>query len=138
MPSRNDVVTEARKWLGTPWVHQGRARAGIDCAGLLIVTMQGLGLPVEDMHGYRRSPDGRAFREHIMRQTDLALTPQPGTIALFREAQFPTHTGFFAIRDGKLTLIHAYMPAGKVVEEIYDHEWPERLVAMRDIRGLED
>jgi hypothetical protein len=33
---------------------------------------------------------------------------------MFREARFPTHTGIFAERDGQLTLIHAYMPYGRV------------------------
>jgi len=136
---KQDIITEARKWLGTRWVHQGRNSAGIDCAGLLICVMRDLGLPVEDMQGYRRSPDGETFRQHIHSQTDFQAYPTPGAIGLFREARFPTHTGFFAINDdGMLTLIHAYAPVGKVVEEPFMHHWPSQLVSVRSIRGLAD
>lgn len=36
MPSRADIVTEARTWIGTPYRHQAsRKDAGADCLGLL-------------------------------------------------------------------------------------------------------
>ena len=32
-----DVVAEARRWLGTPWRHQARLRGvGVDCGGLVV------------------------------------------------------------------------------------------------------
>lgn len=136
--NREAVIEEARKWIGTRWVHQGRSSAGVDCAGLLICVLSDLGLPVEDMQGYRRSPDGLLFREHIFRQTTPEIEPAFGSIGLFRESRLPTHTGFFGEQDGKLTLIHAYATAGKVIEEVYDHEWPGLLVGVRGIIGLTD
>lgn len=138
LTTREDVIAEARKWIGTRWVHQGRSEAGIDCAGLLIMIGQALDLPSEDMLGYRRSPDGRTFQAHIFGQTLPASTPEPGCIGLFRETRFPTHTGIFAEQAGQLTLIHAYMPYRKVVEEPFIHEWPSQLVAVRNFIGLID
>lgn len=138
MLTRQIIVDEARKWIDTRWVHQGRSPAGIDCAGLLVCVLSDLGLPVEDMAGYRRSPEGFRFREHIFNQTEYAAEPAPGHIALFRESRLPTHTGFFGERDGKLTLIHAYAPVGKVIEEVFDHDWPKLLVAVRRVVGVED
>lgn len=137
-PTRQDVIEEARKWLETRWVHQGRNEGGIDCAGLLILVGSALGLQAEDMYGYKRSPDGRTFQEHIFRQTVHENSPRPGSIGLFRESRFPTHCGIFAEQDGQLTLIHAYMPARKVIEEPFIHEWPDQLVAVRSFIGLID
>lgn len=98
-----------------------------------------LGFPAEDMLGYRRSPDGILFRQHIFSQTVYESEPRPGSIGLFREARFPTHTGIFATdKDGRLTLIHAYMPYGRVMEEPFIHEWPTQLVGVRNYIGLID
>jgi cell wall-associated NlpC family hydrolase len=136
--SRDEVVAEARKWIGTRWVHQGRSEQGIDCAGLLIMVGNALGLPAEDLQGYRRSPDGKTFQQHIIKQTTFEPQPRPGSLGMFREARFPTHTGIFAERDGQLTLIHAYMPYGRVLEEPFIHEWPTQLVAVRNFIGVID
>lgn len=138
MISREEVIAEARKWLDTRWVHQGRTAHGVDCAGLVVLVGQALGLPAEDLQGYKRSPDGVLFRQHIFNQTTFEPQPRPGSIAMFREARFPTHTGIFAEQDGRLTLIHAYAPYGKVVEEPFIYEWPEKLVAVRNYIGLID
>jgi cell wall-associated NlpC family hydrolase len=137
--NREDVIAEARKWIGTRWVHQGRSPQGVDCAGMVVLVGQALGLPTEDMLGYRRSPDGVLFRQHIFKQTTFEAQPRPGSIGLFREAKFPTHTGIFALDpEGRLTLIHAYLPHGKVMEEQFTHEWPGKLVAVRNFIGLAD
>lgn len=136
--SRQNVIAEARKWLDTRWHHLGRSEHGVDCAGMVILVGQALGLPAEDLQGYRRSPDGILFRQHIFKQTTFEPQPRPGSIAMFRESKFPTHTGIFAERDGQLTLIHAYMPYGKVVEEPFIHEWPKKLVAVRNYIGVID
>jgi hypothetical protein len=134
--SRQQVVDEARKWLGTRWVHQGRSSSGIDCAGLLIRVMGDLGLPVRDMTGYRRTPDAMTFLNHIRDQTDLAEIIKPGSIALFRQSAFPCHTGFFTEKHGILHIIHSYIGVTKVIEEPFAHQWPDQLVEARDIIGI--
>lgn len=138
--NREDVIAEARKWIGTRWVHQGRSELGVDCAGLVIMVGTALGLPAEDLQGYRRSPDGVLFRQHIFKQTTFEAQPRPGSIGMFRETRFPTHTGIFAIEEetGRLSLIHAYMPYGRVMEEPFIHDWPRKLVAVRNFIGLND
>ncbi|ARK07422.1 NlpC/P60 family protein [Sphingobium phage Lacusarx] len=135
-PNADDVVAEARKWLGTRWVHQGRNEFGIDCAGLLVKVHEGLGLPVEDETNYRRTPTQTRFLEHIRNQTDYIDAPEPGAIAVFREQTFPCHTGFFAMKNGVLTIIHSYIVAKQVVEETFMHDWPRRLVEARRLRGV--
>lgn len=135
-PNTDDVIAEARKWIGTRWVHQGRNEFGIDCAGLLVKVHEGLSLPVIDETNYRRTPTATRFLEHIRSQTDLVAVPEPGAIAVFRELSFPCHTGFFAIQNGVLTIIHSYIVAKKVVEEPFAHDWPGALVETRRLRGV--
>lgn len=137
MPTSNDVVEAARAYLETRWVHQGRSKAGVDCAGLLIRVHMDLGLPVDDMKGYARTPDGRTFLEHIRRQTTIATEPLPGTICVFKETLFPCHVGFFTEKHGVVHIIHSYAPAKKVVEEPYDHHWPHLLAEKRALIGIE-
>lgn len=106
---------------------------------MVILVGQALGLPAADLQGYRRAPDGVIFREHIFNQTTFEPQPRPGSIALFREARFPTHTGIFGMdAEGRLTIIHAYMPYGKVVEELFINNWPGKLVAVRNFIGVAD
>lgn len=135
-PTLDDVVAEARKWIGTKWVHQGRSNAGIDCAGLLIRVGNELGLDVKDMQGYKRSPEGHRFLDHIRGQTDLVRTAEPGRIAIFRQSYFPCHVGIFTECHGELHIVHSYMNLGKVMEEQFAHQWPKLLVEIRTYRGL--
>jgi hypothetical protein len=85
--NREDVIAEARKWIGTRWVHQGRSQMGVDCAGLVVLVGQSARFAREDMLGYRRSPDGVLFRQHIFKQTTFEPQPRAGSIGLFREAR---------------------------------------------------
>lgn len=138
LPNRADVITVARDWLDVRWLHQGRNRAGIDCAGLLIQIHIALNLPVEDKTGYKRTPNAVDFLNHIRRQTTFCPIPQMGSIAVFRQNVMPCHTGIFAEKDGVLTIIHADAAQGKVVEEPFIHDWPQLLVEARNFNGLSD
>ena len=56
---REEIVAEARKWIGTPFRHQGRIRGrGVDCVGLPLCVMRDLGIAdwTEDFRVYPRRP----------------------------------------------------------------------------------
>lgn len=121
MPERAAVVAEARRWLGTPWVHQHRALgAGVDCAGLVIGVARALGLvpPQFDCTGYGRNPDGTMLAlcdAHMrrIRRADL----QPGDVLVMAIEHEPQHMGIVGdYRHGGLSLIHAASKARRVVE----------------------
>ena len=131
-----DVVTEARSWIGTRWIHQGRSREGTDCFGLIVVTCREIGLPVEDVEGYRRTPNPEMFISHAHKIFDPADAPAPGMVAIFKQARYPCHLGWFAERDGKLTVIHSFAGFRQVVEEPFDYHWPALLVETRKIKGV--
>jgi hypothetical protein len=113
---------------------------GIDCAGLVIKVHHMLGLPCEDMQGYRRTPNANMFLEHIRRQSSPARQPQPGSLGIFRQDRFACHVGIFGWHPqwDCLSLIHAHAAHKMVVEEPFTRDWFFHLVECRDIIGLRD
>lgn len=136
MPSSDDLIAVARSYLGVKWRHQGRNRMGVDCVGLVLCSLAELGIPAPDMKGYRRTPDP-IFVEHIRNNSLPADAPIPGTLGIFRDGTQPCHVGIFATMHGQTSLIHAYAGTGIVMEEVFIHDWPKKLVEIRAFVGLE-
>ena len=138
--NRNEIVEEARKWLETPWVHQGRSAAGVDCAGLIIKVAEAIGHPAPDMKGYFRRPDGAKFLKHL--RSNLVLgdydNPKPGSIGVFRQNQFPCHVAIFSIKHDRLSIIHSHATRRRVLEEVFDHEWPIQLMQVLEFHEVEN
>ena len=131
-----DIVTEARKHLGTPFVHQGRLPGkALDCAGLVVVVAQALGIEIADTKGYGRSPNG-ALEAVIAAQTEVTQVPiaerQAGDILTMRFAREMQHV---AICAGE-TVIHSYEAVGKVCEHALDEMWAKRIVRVYRFKGL--
>jgi cell wall-associated NlpC family hydrolase len=118
---RDQIVAEARSWLGTPWVHQHRTKGvATDCAGLVIGVARALGLvpPDFDVNGYGRQPDGSLLGvcDRFMRRTSWAEA-QPGDVLVVAISGDPQHMGILVpYRHGGLALVHAASNAGEVIE----------------------
>lgn len=136
MPNNNDFIESARSYMGVKWRHQGRNRMGVDCVGLVICALADIGVEVPDMQGYRRSPDP-IFVEHIRNNSAAAIGPVPGTLGIFRDGTQPCHVGIFGTLHGQVSLIHAYTGTGKVMEEVFMHDWPNKLVETRALLGID-
>lgn len=123
------LIAEARRWLGTPFRHQGRTAGGIDCVGLLIVIARGLGLPHHDVTGYTRRATGMGFLEHFHAHlTEIVPTDaRPGDVLVFVETSYPCHTGLMTRHRGAVHLIHAHALRGRVLEEPMAGEWAGKL-----------
>lgn len=88
------------------------------------------------MQGYRRSPNPALFLGHIRKHTLPVAAPTPGTIGVFRDGSQPCHVGIFAEMHGGVSLIHSYAPVGVVMEEMFIHDWPKKLIEIRAIEEL--
>lgn len=117
----SEVVQEARSWLGTPYVHQGRQKgAGVDCVGLMIGIARELRLyPSEALDAlptdYAKRPDGKMMRALLARYMTRVWPPEPGDwLHLAQIGQLPTHVGLVATER---SMIHAFSEAGEVVED---------------------
>lgn len=125
---RQDVVDEARQWLGVPWRHLGRNRAGIDCVGLGVVVCHRLNIPVVDVAAYSRVPNSSLIK-HLQRVADAIPVSEAevGDFFAIRDQQYPFHVAFLSDKDGVPHIIHAHARRRMVVEEPFTNEWP-RLV----------
>jgi len=139
MPSRDDVVTAARAYVGVPWRHQGRSRRGLDCAGLVVLVAKDLGLSDYDTTSYRRHAQGQAFVEHFRANMDPVPVAEmrPGDVLLFADGAYPCHAGIVSERHGVSYLVHAHATRRKVVEEPYAGEWPGKVKFCFRFRGLD-
>ena len=139
------IVAQARSYLGTPFVHQGRLPGvALDCVGVPICVARALGLvdTAFDIRGYPRQPDGRTLLalcgQHMTRLDAAAM--RPGDVAVIRFERVPQHLGIVApYVHGGLSLIHALGTTdgkGRVVEHRIDADTLRRLVAVYRLPGV--
>lgn len=126
MSTRDQIVEEARKWIGTPWRHLGRNRAGIDCVGLGVVVTRALNICDYDVASYSRTP-GPGLTDHIRKVADevIITLAEPGDFLVLRDAAFPFHVAFLSMRHGQFHIIHAHARRRMVIEEPYIGDWPK-------------
>ncbi len=120
MVTRDDIVAEARSWIGTPWQHQQHTKGvACDCGGLIRGVIAALGIRDADFSkwegaqeflGYARQPDGHSF----LRACDKYMTRihrcdmRAGDVVIFVPDFHPQHAGILGdYRHGGLSLIHS-------------------------------
>lgn len=119
---RADVVAEARAWLGTSYHHAADIKGvGVDCAMLLLRVFCDLGL-VEPFDPRPYSPDWMMHRSEekflniLLAHAHEVAAPEPGDVMIFRMGRCFSHGGIVTVVD-PLTIIHAFLPVGIVLEE---------------------
>lgn len=133
--TREEIVAEARRYIGTPWRRHGRTRHGIDCGGLPLVVGRHLGAQLQDLAiAARAVPPGETLRMlelNLVERRDLA----EGAVAIFADAGDARHVGIVARGAHGWTLINANAKARKVVEEPM-WPWVPKLVATFDFKTV--
>lgn len=136
-----DIVQEARTYIGTPWVHQGRSRDGVDCLGLASLVARATRGYTFDLTNYAAQASDETMlqlcRQHM--QPVPALAREPGDVVVIR---YGTQRHMAIVGDhpiaGEQTLIHASSILGKVVEHRLDSRWSRICIAtfrLFDLRG---
>lgn len=132
------VVTAARGWIGTPYVHQSSTRgAGCDCLGLLRGVWRELrgtepeGIPAYSMDWSEPQGDERlwaAAARHLIAKE--RKNEAEGDVVLFRmrDQGVAKHLGVQACVGVQASFIHAYTGHG-VVESPLSTPWRRRIVA---------
>ncbi|MGE3770425.1 MAG: C40 family peptidase [Bdellovibrionales bacterium] len=123
------MVAAARSCLNTPFAHQGRVPGvGLDCAGLIIYAAQEAGIVLHDTRAYAL-PVAPAQLLGVLGENNLQPTAliSRGALLLFRLGGQPQH---LALATSHTTMIHAYAPAGKVVETTIGTAWRNRLIGI--------
>lgn len=129
MITRQQIVDEARTYLGTKHHHCGRLKGvGIDCIGLLTGVAKHFGITSHDLKGYSRYPDGVT----LLRELRKCLNEIPkefattGDVLIFwmDRQDRPCHAGILTSPD---TIIHTYTLVKEVVEHRLDDYWRTRI-----------
>lgn len=141
--TRDQIIIEARSWIGTRWIHQACVKGiGADCIGLIAGVAAALGsaeairfLTTPQWRNYGRHPlpafmfgvcDELMDRIEIERAIDA-------DVLVFRCGKHPMH---FGIMSGNGTMIHALLTARRVCEHRLNAEWRSRIVRAYRIRGI--
>lgn len=132
------IITAARGWIGTPYVHQSGVRgAGSDCLGLIRgVWYEIYGAEPEAIPAYSMDWSEPQGEERLWAAALRHLTPKPlalaatGDVLLFRMRQgaVAKHLGFLSNNGSSSRFIHAYSRYG-VVESPLSAPWRRRIVA---------
>ncbi|MGE0109105.1 MAG: C40 family peptidase [Bdellovibrionales bacterium] len=122
-------IDAARSCIGTPFHHQGRQPSvGLDCIGLVVVSLKAVGVSVCDRQDYGVRPEGGALVAALEAHGARAVSEiSAGDILLFRYDNQPQHVG---IATSSSSLIHAFAPVGSVVETGIGDYWKRRLVGI--------
>jgi hypothetical protein len=140
MDQREHVIACARRFMDVRFRHQGRSVAGVDCLGLLLLTAEEAGVTFGGTEAktlgvprYGVRPDTTLLKQKLDEFLDPVITHEirPADIVLLRVHGSPQHLAIitdYPMR-GELGMIHAYAPAGKVVEHRYDPVWRKETYA---------
>jgi NlpC/P60 family putative phage cell wall peptidase len=137
MPSRGEIVTEARSWMGTKFHHQASLKGvGCDCIGLVRGVARGVGFrdpfttgEAIQFAGYGRTPEPKRLLEACERflqriAIDAAIA---GDILLLRFEREPQHFALLTSRHPD-QMIHSHASVGRVTESGIDAKWWRRVL----------
>ncbi len=136
-PHQRRIVTEARSWIGTAYVHQASTKgAGTDCLGLLRGVWRAvLGQEPERVPAYTADWAEPGREEVLLHAAFRWLQPvakgdeASGDVLLFRMRQgsIAKHIGIVGAIAPDPSFIHAYTGHG-VIESPLSEPWARRVI----------
>lgn len=138
MGKQDRAVAEARRWIGTPYVHQAAMKgAGTDCLGLLRGVWVALfAVEPEVVPAYTEDWAEPGNNEALWQAARRWLVEAPrrelmlGDVLLFRmrTGSIAKHLGLVSATGPEASFIHAYTGHG-VIESPLSAPWRRRIVA---------
>jgi hypothetical protein len=108
---------------------------------LIYAGLRDIGLDVENIRAYAKTPDGVLLRETVVHHFGTPVSAwRPGDIALMRwhenrEKVWHSHVGILGAHNDQWTLLHAYLQQGRVVEHRIDERWNGRITEVFSLTG---
>lgn len=113
--TREDIVAEARSWIGTPFLWQASVRGkGCDCKGLIAGIARHLGLPEAESIAAKIANYDRAFKpEQLIAGLEASMIrthdPKPGdVVAIVIEPNRYTLPRHLALLTSETRIVHCY------------------------------
>jgi len=150
------LTAEMRTHIGTPFHNGGRVsgpNGGIDCGGLLAVSLRNLGYEVVDIPNFNPKSDSIELMTEVLIDNNfinqgLPLLSEdriflPGNVAIVRGLRMNHHMVYFSTGTqlyATPNIIHAYNSSGinKVVEMPMPQSWIENIHSIWRLEGLEE
>lgn len=133
----DQFILLARKQIGTPFRHMGRAPGrALDCAGFAGHMADVAGVRWIDVESYGPNPSGGILESALDAQPCLRREyrqPIAGDLLLMRFAESPQH---LALCAGE-TIIHSWAGPGLVCEHRFTDQWRRRVVRVYSFVGVE-
>lgn len=125
------MVTAARGFVGATFRHRGRSENGMDCLGLVLLSLAAVGRNAADERLYQRDPeaDGQKLRAALNAHFGpLVRDLSAGCVVLMQWHQNPNHVALIAdYPHGGFSVIHALAHEKRVVEQRLAGPWPRRI-----------
>lgn len=128
-PTPNDIILEARSYLGTPVRHQGRKPGtALDCVGVLASICKQFHYPHKDLVAYDRYPDGSTLMALMSGHFDEVSKDETrdSDILVFNFDGRPSHVGI----KTDIGVLHAWLRRfdgrSRVVEHGLSTAWLSR------------
>lgn len=138
--TREQFIEELRKWIGTPFHHQGRWKGlGVDCAGLIVMPLAELGI-TEILKADNRTYQRKAGHKMLLERLTMVADQIPredirlGDIMLFTIYKYPQHVAIKSYGDD---IIHVTEDYG-VIEEAIDDMWEKRFAGAFRLKYFKD
>lgn len=127
----NAIVDEARRWVKTPFQHQGRLiGVGVDCIGLVLGVGRALGILDAPEEPYRIPSRPEHLRNWLDAHMERSLLRKPGDVLLVRHGTRATHCAIYCGHNPRTrthTMIHALGRGCR--EHSINADWARRIVA---------
>ena len=141
---REEIIIEAKSWLGTKWQHQASLKnIACDCVGLIRGIYENLtGTKANITTNYpatwylfkKEEWLYKEAKQHL-NEIDIKNT-KPGDVLVFGFYKHPaSHVG---ILIDQTIFIHSYQDVSQVIETRFDEPWKNRLRYAFSFPGVED
>ena len=144
MISRNQILEEARSYVGTPYHHQGRLKGvGLDCSGLIVCVAKSLGLFESTIVNYSKRQE--YFTNILMVEIKKYMIEIdvddacPGDVLVFwmnARTKTPAHLAIKTERGIIQTFDDANKKLNKVVDTTLSPSWHRRITNVFKFQGV--
>lgn len=114
------------KYLGIPFIHQGRTLKGLDCYGLIIKVYEDLGFKLFDTKDYNEDWSWKGkncFTENYYKEWEKVSTPTIYDVIMFRNGKGICYHAGIVLEEGRF--LHT-SKAGTIISRYEQREWVKR------------